>query len=62
MKYCVMDCFNIEHYFDNMIKATIKAYQLAMWCSHSDLCDAQTGEVLAIFDCDINNNINVTYC
>ena len=61
MKYCVNDCFNMRHCFDNMVKATVKAYQLAMWCSHADLCDGTTGEVLAIFENNFGK-INVTYC
>lgn len=60
MKYYVNDCFNIGHYFSSIIEATAKAYQFAMWCSHSDLCDAQTGEVLATFENNFGD-VNVTY-
>lgn len=60
MKYCVIDCFNMRDYFDNIVKATATAYRLAMWCSYADLCDAQTGEVLAIFENSFGD-VNVTY-
>lgn len=49
-KYCMIDCFGLEHYFDSIVTATVEAYKFARWLSHSNLCDGETGEVLATFE------------
>ena len=46
--------------FDSIVKATVKAYRLAVDYFPCHICDGETGEVLAIFTND-GKNVVVNY-